>query len=238
MKLFKYLVSQSNWTEILNKPKCNDAFDEFYIIIKSCYYQAFPLIKLKKKYAKQAPWVTSGLRASIIYKNKLYRKSLKHPTAFNQSEYSKYRYYLTKLLRCQERNYFENLINQNKHNLSKTWSVISTVINNKKSMTKCSKFTHNNRYITNDDEIANHFNKFFVNIGPNLAKNILSSSSTFQEFLNHPCDDSIFLQPVAEYETLQIMKALNNGSPGIDAICAKPIKYISDIIGIQLSYIC
>ena len=68
MKLFKFLVSQSNWTEILNEPQCNDAFDAFYTIIKSCYYQAFPLIKFKKKYAKQVPWVTSGLRASIIYK--------------------------------------------------------------------------------------------------------------------------------------------------------------------------
>ena len=163
---------------------------------------------------------------------------MKHPTAFNQSEYSKYRNYLTKLLRCQERDYYENLINQNKHNLSKTWSVISTVINNKKSITKCSKFTHNNRYITNDNEIDNHFNKFFVNIGPHLAKNIPNSSSTFQEFLNHPCDNSIFLQPVTENETLQIMKALNNGSPGIDDISAKPIKYINDIIVIPLSYIC
>ena len=238
IKLFKFLASQSNWTELLNKPKCNDAFDAFYTIIKSCYYQAFPLINLKKKYAKQAPWITSGLRASIIYKNKLYRKSLKHPTAFNQSEYSKYRNYLTKLLRCQERNYYENLINQNKHNLSKTWSVISTVINNKKSITKCSKFTHNNRYITHDNEIANHFNKYFVNIGPNLVKNIPNSSSTFKEFPNHPCDNSIFLQPVTENETLQIMKALKNGSPGIDDICAKPIKYISDINVIPLSYIC
>ena len=88
MKLFKYLVSQSNWTEMLNKSKCYDAFDAFYIIIRSCYYQASPLIKLKKKYAIQAPWVTSGLRASIIYKDKLYRKSLKHTTASNQSDYS------------------------------------------------------------------------------------------------------------------------------------------------------
>ena len=173
MKLFKYLVSQSNWTEILNKPKCNDAFDAFYTIIKSCYYQASPLIKFKKKYAEQAPCVTSGLRASILYK--LYRKSLKHPTAFSQSQYSKYRNYLTKLLRCQERNYYENLINQNKHNLSKTWSVISIVINNKKSITKCSQFTHNNRYITNDNEIANHFNKYSVHIGSTLAKNIPNS---------------------------------------------------------------
>ena len=116
-----------------------------------------PLMKQKKKYAKQAPWVTNGLRASIINKNKLYRKSLKHPTAFNQSEYSKYRNKLTKLLRSQERNYYENLINQNKHNLSKTWSVISTVINNKKSKTKCSKFIHNDRYITNDNEISRYW---------------------------------------------------------------------------------
>ena len=43
MKLFKYLVSQSNWTEISNKPKCNDAFDAVYTIIKSCYYQDFSL---------------------------------------------------------------------------------------------------------------------------------------------------------------------------------------------------
>ena len=42
MKLFKYLVSQSKWSEILNKPKCNDAFDAFYNIIKYCYHQAFP----------------------------------------------------------------------------------------------------------------------------------------------------------------------------------------------------
>ena len=238
MKLFKYLVSQSTWSEILNKPRCNDAFDAFYSIIKSCYYQAFPLIKQKKKYAKQAPWVTNGLRASIINKNKLYRKSLKHPTAFNQSEYSKYRNKLTKLLRSQERNYYENLINQNKHNLSKTCSVISTVINNKKSITKCSKFIHNGRYITNDNEIANHFNKYFANIGPNLAKDIPNSSSTYQEFPNHPSDNSIFLQPVTENEILDIIKALNNGSPGIDDICAKPIKYISDVIIIPLCYIC
>ena len=42
IKLFKFLASQSIWTELLNKPKCNDALDAFYTIIKSCYYQAFP----------------------------------------------------------------------------------------------------------------------------------------------------------------------------------------------------
>ena len=56
--------------------------------------------------------------------------------------------------------------------------------------------------------IANHFNKNVVNIGTNLVKNIPNSSSTFQQFFNHPCDNSIFLQHVKENETLETTKAL------------------------------
>ena len=81
MKFFKYLISQCNWTGVINESRCNDAFNAFYSIIKSCYYQAFPLIRLKTKYAKQAPWVTNGLRASITKNNKLYKK-LKRPNSF------------------------------------------------------------------------------------------------------------------------------------------------------------
>ena len=120
----------------------------------------------------------------------------------------------------------------------KTWNIISSVINNKKSTIKCSKFTHNGRDVTDDRDIANYFNQYFANIGPNLAKTIPNSSSTYETFLNHPCDNSIFLQPVTEKEISAIIKALKNGSPGFDDICAKPMKYTSEIIAIPLRYIC
>ena len=41
------------------------------------------------------------------------------------------------------------------------------MIQNKKSITKYSN-------ITNASEIANHFNMYFADTGPNLAKNILN----------------------------------------------------------------
>ena len=82
--------------------------------------------------------------------------------------------------------------------MSKTWNIIRCVINNKKSTMKCSKFTHNGRDVTDDRDIANYFNQYFANIGPNLAKNIPNSSSTYEASLNHPCDNSIFLQHVTE----------------------------------------
>ena len=131
-------------------------------------------------------------------KEQIIQKKLTTPNSFNQLNYSKYRNNLTKLLRHQERSYYENSINQNKHNLSKTWNIISSVINNKNSTTKCSKFTHNGRDVTDDRDIANYFNQYLANIGPNLAKNIPNGSSTYEAFLNHSCDNSILHQPVTE----------------------------------------
>ena len=90
---------------------------------------------------------------------------VKHPTAFNQSEYYKYRNILTKLLRREEHSYYENLINQNQHTLSKTWNIVSSVINSKTSTMKCSKIIHNDRDVTDDRDIADYFNQYFANIG-------------------------------------------------------------------------
>ena len=81
MKSFKYLISQCYWAGVINESKCNDAFNAFYSIIKSCYYQAFTLIRLKAKYTKQTPWVSNGLRASIT-KRINYTKKLKTPNSF------------------------------------------------------------------------------------------------------------------------------------------------------------
>ena len=49
-----------------------------------------------------------------------------------------------------------------------------------------SSFIIDNKEITDPMEIANHFCEFFTNIGPNLAKKIPSSTSSFRSFLSGP----------------------------------------------------
>ena len=80
---------------------------------------------------------------------------------------------------------------------------------------KCPKFTQNGRDVTDECDIANYFNQYFANIGPNLSKNIPKGSSTYEAFLNHPCDNSFFLQPVTENEILAIIKALKMEVQGL-----------------------
>ena len=171
-------MSKNDWNDVISKWTCGDAFDIFYAHFKSCYHQAFPLIKMKRKSTKHAPWVTEDLRTATKVKNKLYKRSLRHPTALNKTEYAKYRNELTQLLRKQHINYYESLIQESKNNLTKTWNIIKSVINNKRTMSKCSKFVNNNITMSDDLEIANHFNNYFANIGPNLAKVIPDTTIT------------------------------------------------------------
>ena len=122
-------MSTKNRGSVWSNNECLTAFNRFYDEFKKAYNLAFPLIKVKKKYKNQAPWVEDGLRISIIKKNKLYKNSKIHPTVFNKNEYSKYRNRLSKILKTQQKRYYENLIRENQNNLAKTWNIIKTVLN-------------------------------------------------------------------------------------------------------------
>ena len=52
-----------------------------------------------------------------------------------------------------------------------TWQVLNRIINKtKKQNCMPEHFTCNNKRIVNKKDIANGFNNFFVNVGPQLAK--------------------------------------------------------------------
>ena len=62
----------------------------------------------------------------------------------------------------------------NRNNIRKTWSIIKTIINkNKGDQIKQTEFMLSDGSVTDDKEaVAEKFNDFFVNVGPNLAKKI------------------------------------------------------------------
>ena len=76
-------------------------------------------------------------------------------------------------------------------------------------MRKRDKFSEN---ITNPTEIANAFNNFFINIGPNLSKTILDSNKPFKNFLKNCSLDSFLLKGTSEDEVHQLISQLNKGN--------------------------
>ena len=83
------------------------------------------------------------------------------------------------------------------------------------------------------------FNKFFINVGPEMANDIKKyDDSVHVADYNYTLKDSIFLYPTSESEMEKLIHELNeNKSAGADNISGKVIKNIAPYIIKPLAYI-
>ena len=95
-------------------------------------------------------------------------------------------------------------------------------------------FIHNNEIITDKQIIANRFNSFFTNIGPQLAQNIEDNSSKhFSDFLIDKPDCTYNFQEVDENTIVKIIdKFPCKTSSGPDSIS---MKYMKNLIALPIS---
>ena len=161
-------------------------------------------------------------------------------TAYNEDTYKNYRNKLHKLLKNAERSYSNEQILTNKNNIKKTWSIIKTIINkNKSDKNKQTKFMVSYGSVTDDEQtVADKFNEFFVNVGPNLAKKIPEQKQNPLVFLKNMISNTIYLSPVTPSEVISVMGSCKDSSPGFDDIKISPLRCVFQHIANPLSYIC
>jgi hypothetical protein len=219
---FKSRLSEFSFEDLYKIENGQEATSYFCNQINSLYDQCFPVKTLKKRYCFRKPWLTDGLRNSIKCKNKLYRIYMKTKSLVDHKRYKMYRNKLHHLLRSSERRYYQELLGYNKDNLRKTWMVIKEIINKKKSSVKTDYFLHNNKKITNNKDIANLFNDFFVNIGKSLSQKIPVSQRNALSYFDRVYNRSLFLIPTHAEELRQIIKNIRkDGSSGYDDFSPK-----------------
>ena len=155
------------------------------------------------------------------------------------NEYSTYRNTLTSVLRKAKKDYYSLQFQTHKNDIKSTWKVINDVLKNKDGKKLgIDKITHNGNTITDSHEIAEAFNAYFVNIGPNLANNIPASNNTFHSYLKNPNPNSIFFLPVDETEIINIVNQLKaKKSSGFDGISTFLLKQIIHEIAAPLTHI-
>ena len=139
------------------------------------------------------------------------------------------------------KNYYEQLLNKHTNNIIATWSVLNDMI--KKSSKR--DFTaylvkQDNSVIENIEEIADEFNQFFVNVGPNLAKNI-NYSMDDDKNLSSVSDNkhSMFLGGVCESDVLEVVRKFKNKkSVDCNNIDMSLVKVVMDCVLKPFTYIC
>ena len=89
----------------------NVAYNMFSNNYLSLFNKYFPLTRMSKKVYKDKPHITSGIKVSIKFKNKLYKKFKENSNEVNRAAYNRFKNQTTKTIRNAEKMYYKNIIN-------------------------------------------------------------------------------------------------------------------------------
>ena len=221
---FSSALLNHDWNHILQNNEPQSAYYSLMNDYVKMYNSSFPIKSFKLGYKTRKTWLSEGMKKSIKNKNRLYRRQKTSGNPEHELAYKSYRNKLNSLLLTAEKNHYENLMDQHKNNLKKTWSILKEVINKRKSSSSCSRFLINNVITTNKENIADGFNSFFTNVGPSLANKIPSDNRSPTIFMNNRVINTMVLNEVVQDEVKLVIKNLKEGSCGWDGLSATVLK--------------
>ena len=213
-------------------------------IIVDARVKCFPVVKVKfKKYKhKLTPWITFGLLNSIKHRDKLYVKLIKTSLSSpyycsKEMEYKDYCNLLQSSLRRAKADYYHKQFQNNISDIKKTWSKINEVLCRKsKKADMPDYFLDGNKIIRENVDIADCFNKFFANVGPNLANSIKGPmGQSYKDYLKKKMESIFSFNTVENGYVLKLIQMLKSkpsfGHDGLSSIMLKEIaNYISPIL--------
>ena len=97
------------------------------------------------------------------------------------------------LLRVSKHTHYNKFFEENKKNCRAIWTGINEIICPKnKKLNSPTSLINEQKIITNSKNIAEHFNKFFTEIGTNIQNKILPTKKYYIDCLLNPKQRNIF----------------------------------------------
>ena len=239
MNTFVESLSKHDFSNVIT---CNDANESYNLFVTS--YQdildrAFPkIIKRKNTKHKLEPWISPDIIEGSHKKLKLYKCKQNNPTEDNIRSYKLFNSEFNKQKRIAKSIYFNKLIEENKSDIKKTWSILNTALGRKRMSTPPSEMKFGNEMINDKRKIANYFNNFFINSVAQISKNIPTMNDKYDKYLPEPVVNSMFIDYVEPYDIrAAINKIKPKSSTGYDNISCKILKLSSEYIINPLTHI-
>ena len=220
---------------LINQNELNDSNNSFFSFsnnFTNVLDKYFPYVRMSRKAFKNKPHITKGIQVSIRTRNKLYKKYLNNPTDVNKAAWKKIRNKTSEVIKRAESLYYKSIISKHNNTSKNLWKIFGKILNSKKiKHNKISSIKINEENQTEPQKITETFNKFFSEIGGNLAKNFPNDFSEFQNYLGESASYSMFLFNTTEAEIIKIIKSLKNtNSTGFDNFSTKFIKLSAPIL--------
>ncbi len=234
-------LASTDWNIVYSCNDPNIALDQFTNIFTCIHNSSFPSITMKNKVRPDKKWVTPALIKSINRKCKLYKKWIKSKKIIDKNKYVSHSKLLRKDLLTAEKHYYNNQFDSRVNSIKIIWRNINTLINYKcpKGQTIPS-VTNNGLLVDQPLLIANIFNNYFVNVGPQLndAEPPDPCEVSFETFLDPPNPNSFYCYPATLNEVLDVIVKLKSSKSLVsDCFSSALLKTCSVHVANPLLYI-
>ncbi len=182
----------------------------------------FPLkrFKCREHKSSQNPWFNAEIKEMCIKKNKLYANWLKYPSVENKNLYKTFSRLEKTKIRFSKKQYYAQKLNENINNSKNTWKILNSLVSNKQKKQEFPdvfKGANDGETFIDHTVIANNFNKYFINVGPNLASKIPNiPGKHFTDYFSNVNQNSLFFLPTDEMEIANIVKSMKAGKAAGD----------------------
>ena len=237
-----------NWAAVTNCININEAWNNFRTIFIKILDEVAP-IKQVRINTRTEPWMTSTILELIRERDKaLFNSNKNRKNKELRKQFNSLRNKVQREIRSAKANYFKNKIEENKGNSKNLWKQLKTIGYREKSK-------NNSKIVMDIDNspsfepknIADHINKYFLNIASNLvnmlppALNMFSTNTDL--FKNHYHNKNVLpncfmLNHITDNFVNRELSCLNiNKSSGIDEIQARFLKDAASEIKEPITYI-
>ena len=140
------------------------------------------------------------------------------------------------MLEKSQKEHYDSFFEEQTINIKKTWEGIRKIVNVKKSNRfTLSHLNVNGKMIDDACDIANAFNNFFVNVGPNTEKSVPKVPNLSpDQFLKNRIQFEFMVAHISEQEIIDLIVALPKKATGHASIPLKFLKLVADMIDIPL----
>ena len=196
-------------------------------------------VQNKRSRSFNIPWLTREIKELIHNRDKLKRKAIITKQDIDWQEYKSYRNKVNIALRQTKVNYYRNKIALQKDNPKDAWRTINNLLGKTRNNTVVNELKLNDAsYKYSPEEIAEAFNNYFTNIGPNLAHVMADSSVSFESFIKPSQSEISQFRTVSNAKVQTLLCGLSKSKAiGIDKISGKILKVAATAISPSLTYI-
>ena len=229
---FKNRLINEDWNDLILQENHDLKWEMFLTKTDEIFNNTFPkkTITVSNKIADK-PWYSDEILIDMNTEKKLYVKSKATRRQQHIDSHKEFKRNLDTRIRNAKKQYFAELIEENKHNPKNTWKILNKLIGREQGNDmNIEKIIVNGNTISDDNQIANSFNEFFASIGHQLESAIPANNAEYQEYINEYHHSTMNVETfsfsaVTLREVIDIGKTIQpKSSCGPDEIPSKIIK--------------